>query len=122
MWIDEKGQLRRGRHRKSKKYRNDTFEYQEKILETYLTDYIAEYNSAADLLGLSANSNISEKEINERYRNIISVIHPDKWANENDPELSQRLSDLFISFKDARDVLVKRKTVFTLTSSGQAGV
>ena len=93
MWIDGKGQVRRGRRKKQ---------------ETYLTDYIAEYYDASDLLGLPADCNISEKEINERYRSIISKIHPDNWANENDPELWRRSSEQVILFTNARDVLVKR--------------
>ena len=63
-------------------------------------------SQAADLLGLSIDTNLSEKTIKQRYRNIINHLHPDKWATENNPDISKKVSDLVIQMTDARNILL----------------
>ena len=63
-------------------------------------------SQAADLLGLLIDTNLSEKTIKQRYRTIINHLHPDKWANENNPDISKKVSDLVIKMTDARNILL----------------
>jgi hypothetical protein len=92
------------------------FDYHEKVLETYIKDYIKkqiimksdqkELYMAADMLGLGLNDIMNKELINERYKSSVKELHPDRWVNENNPVLTKNAAEAVIELTKARDVLL----------------
>jgi len=62
--------------------------------------------TAADMLGLTFDSNLNEQIIKDRYRKLISQFHPDKWVNEDDPVITKNASDFVVKLTEAKDILL----------------
>jgi hypothetical protein len=99
---------------------DNIFDYFENIIERYITDYVRdeiikqkfflnneELKKAADMFGLSVKDISDKKLINERYKIVIKKLHPDKWANENDPVLSKNATSVVVQMTEARSILLK---------------
>jgi hypothetical protein len=92
------------------------FDYNEKILETYIKNYIKtqimkkndknELHIAADMLGLGLDDIMNRDLIIKRYKLAVKKLHPDKWIHENNPIITKNATEAVVRFTEARDILL----------------